>query len=699
MPPIIRNTSAGSTSSALPARKPSHPLPPKSSAHPRQPRVFRNRSLDYENRHNRPLLGLFSAKALRSFHRGRLTPDKLKLPRDRPLVHHIRTEKPVEQAIEPAPARNDDSFSSLPSTHASKDPFLNDDVPIEISRLEAREDRPRAGPIAVGRRDDDGPGLRSGPTDVPFGLASRGEMSSPPASMSSTSTFRKRSSLWKRTYDPENEFQSIHERQILKAVALSEAAVKERSVAAAQQLARIVAMQVGELDLALAEVEKHVEFAGGVARALPSTRDARFEGLLYGDKEEGVEAGDRVEAERVFLELQWTERVWDVEAMVIEKRFEESVAAVEKLNEDGIGESASPRTRGKFEGIVERLVKDIGEFCTRGGAATAAIYSPLLARVGMAEHAREVVLNAAESELMDILEEITGAGMEVMPRTVTIVLDRTLGMFQQTYAVYTRISDGGLPNSSFFVAWVVDMSDKVYAKFVSPILTKMRRADPVKILATIEAARYPRENQDGGFQRNGESLAALLVTRITTHLRKDLDGPIRDAERQLMERARVYASAIPGNWSEGPYQSGKAICDELNILCKGLEGALMNLDAETDILTGNLLVRLAMEYCTILLEMGSKAVAENDTLSTKEVQEGIWETFSMIGNTMLRLHEKYGRIPSLDRVADVLTSCDVDEVKVLYAEVAKVATKEGPSPSVAVSSPFLVPLAKKIVGQ
>lgn len=498
-------------------------------AAPKQPRLFRNRSLDSANRNNRPFLGRFSAKALRSFQRGRRTPEKHRTSRDRPLEPIVSDDnKPQNLSSDNLRQRNDDSFSSLPSTHASRDPFLNDDVPIEITRLEAREDRPRA---KAGLRDsDDGFIWKS---SLPFDSAGRSntDTQSPPASLSSSSTFRKRSSLWKRTYDPDNEFQSPHERQILRAISLSESSVKERSVSAAQQLAKIVNQQIFELDTVIADVKKRVEHARQVSANLPLTRDGQFEPLLYSSTfatSQELVSG-RAEAERVFLELQWTEKVWDIEAMLAEKRFEDCVTSIEKLRDDGIASSASPRTQVKYQNIVQQLASEMTTCCTDGGGETAGIFAPLLARIGMADHARQVVLNSAEAQLMSELHVLAAPGNELTPRTVSVMLDKTLGIFKQTYSVYSKISSTGFQNSSFFVAWVVEQSDNVYSKFVSPILGTMRKADPVTILATIEAARHRKIHQDTLVQKNDESLVVLLETRITTHIRRELDRPIHDA--------------------------------------------------------------------------------------------------------------------------------------------------------------------------
>lgn len=625
----------------------------------KQPRVFRNRSLEYGQRRDRQLLSLFAGKALRPFHRTRGAPDKSRASHDRPLEPdaHDADRNPNGMPR----ARNDDSFSSLPSTHASRDPFLNDDVPIDISRMEGLEDRPRVNP----RRETDEPHVHV------FENKATQERHSPPVSSSPTST-RKRGSLWKRKYDPHTEFQSDHERDILKAVSLSEASVKEQNVRAAESLMQIVDAQVSELDVVLADVDKSVERARIVAANLPSTRDPRFESYLHA-RDSSTEDADpsdvKGDPDDLFSDLQWTERVWDVEAQIVERRFEDAVTGIEKLQKDDIVTAASPRTYNKLQTLILQLVSEMSARCSQGGGEAASIYAPLLGRLGMADHARQVVLDSAEAELLSELRYITSNRQDVSPRTVNVILDKALTTFKYTYGIYMKIASTESTNSSSLVAWIAEQSDKIYSEFISPVLARMKKADPVTILAVIEAARHRHAHRNAPMQKDERSLIALLETRMTTHVRKDLDGPIRDAERQLMERARMYASAIPRNWRDGPYQSGKAVCDELNVLSRGLEGALMNLGPEADVLTANLLVRPALTYCTALLEMGTKAVGDDAELQLGDVQQGVFATFVLIGKAILRLHHKFGRIPMLQRVATVLSSPNLGEVRILQAEV------------------------------
>lgn len=614
----------------------------------RQPGVFRNRTLNYPTRprDHGNFLSIFSTKALRLHRR---TPDKPHPSVDRPLV------------VAPSPdpltlrVRNEDSFSSLPSTHASRDPFLNDDVPVEISRKDGRHDRPR-------RREDDifVRGLadaRSNPDQ------------SPPASLSSSGTLRKRCSLWKPSYDPQNEHHTPHERDILRAVALSEAAVKDRSVRAAHQLVALVDVQIHQLDDVVTAVHARVENARQVAETLPSTRDPPFQPLLHtpGDLKKRLPSAAKADAERVFHELHWTERVWDLEGLLAEKRYEDGVATVEKLNADGVATSGSARTAGKFQSLSAQLVAEMSLCCAQGGSDKAAVFAPLLGRLGKASHARKVILDSAAADLISELKHITSVNPERTPRSVNIILDITLAIYRRAHDVYSKVSSRDSHDSSSFVAWLIEQTDIVYKEFVSPVLAKMDKADPVTILSTIEATRNRRLRHGG--PRSATSLVALLETRVTSHVKKDLESPIREAERQLVESAQKCASAIPDSWRDGPYESGKAMCDELNAVSKGLENSIMNLGAEADLLSGNLLVRPALIYCTTLLDIGTEAVVKDDALMSNDVQQGMFETVTIIGKTLLRLHQKFTNIPLLEKVAKVLTNPNLGEVRVLQAEM------------------------------
>lgn len=65
--------------------------------------------------------------------------------------------------------------------------------------------------------------------------------------------------------------------------------------------------KVGTWDVAMGEMENEVAWAV-VARHLPSTADTWFEGSLSGERVM-VKVERKMGTERVFLRLQWTEKI------------------------------------------------------------------------------------------------------------------------------------------------------------------------------------------------------------------------------------------------------------------------------------------------------------------------------------------------------------------------------------------------------
>ena len=587
---------------------------------PKQPRIFRNRSLDYPPLHRR------------WFNRSR-----------KPAAAQNDRATPIPPPQE-ASQRNEDSFSSLPSTHASRDPFLNDDVPVEISRLPPREDRPRVTQEA--------------------GLGSRMVHSeSPPISISSTGTTKKRSSLWKRSYDPE-AVQSSHERDILKAVQLCEVSSKDKSVIAAEQLVSLVDSQVRNLSDVLEDVSHRLSSAKGIAGSLPSSRDARYHSLLYSSN--SMNTG--TDTERIFLELHWTERVWDLEALLAEKRYEDCVASVEKIEADGLSSNAQ-RPGSKFHSLRGQLVQEMSALCVID-APTAAVFAPLLQRLGVADEARNVVLDGAHLELKDELTQLSNSGIEAGPRLTNMMLDRAVMTFRKAHKAFVEISARDSSSSSF-VSWIAEQSDFVYTNFLSSVLRRLQKNDPITTLKTIESIRHRRSIMDEPLQRDEKSLVALMELRMKTNLRSELERPIVDAEKQLTQRTIMYASAIPSHWKDGPYQSGRALCDDLNALSRSIEGALMDLSPEADALIGNLIARPALMYCGTLLEMGTRAVREQNNISLSEVQEGLFKTFVVVGKTLFRINQKLVKVPHLERVSAVLMAPSIAEIRALQSEMVK----------------------------
>lgn len=188
-----------------------------------------------------------------------------------------------------------------------------------------------------------------------------------------------------------------------------------------------------------------------VSADLPLTRDPQFEPLLYSSNYAALQemSTRKAEAKRFFAELQWTERVCGIEALLAEKRFEDCVASIDKLKEDGITTSASPRIYTKFKGMVQQLASEMASCGTDDGGETVGVFAPWLARIGKPDNARQVLLISAEVELASELGALTAPGSEATPSTVNLMLNRTLQIFRQTYSVYSRISSSWSHNSSF----------------------------------------------------------------------------------------------------------------------------------------------------------------------------------------------------------------------------------------------------------
>lgn len=577
----------------------------------RQPRAFRNISID------------LLQKPFNLF------------PRRRSKEEQTTFQAPPQPA---PPKRNDDSFSSIPSTHASKDPFLNDDVPVDISRSE-NTDRPR--------KEDDS-------------VKSNAEPGSPPASFSSASTVRKRSSLWKRSYDPEADFQSVHERDILKAVSLSEAAVKNDDVRCAQQLAHIVNAQVDEFTSAVQQVQTDGAQAREFARTLPVARDSRFRGLLDVKMD-----GDSVrEADRSLRDMRCTEQLWDLEACMVEKRYEDCVSAVHKLG--GMSDKMSARAEGRFKQLRDELIGELGSLCATMPHA-AETYAPLLKSLEAGEEGRCRVLEDMKRELFAELRHAATHSHDAAALYLNMMLNKTVGLFRRANEMYMALSFAGDHNSRGFLLWMVEQSDRVYEEFVRPVLSKVCKADAITILKVIEAAQERREPTDQPMRGGEASVVSVFQTRVKALMRGDMEGAVREAERQLVERAKMLASAIPRSWREGPYESGRAMCDELSVVKKGLEG-VVKVEGEREGVVRRLVVRPAVTYCATLVEMCGKSVKEEAEVSMQEVQEGLLATVAVVGRALQRLGRGSG---AAEGAARALLSADVGAVSAVHAQLKR----------------------------
>lgn len=546
---------------------------------------------------------------------------------------------PVVAPGEEIVVRNEDSFSSLPSTHASRDPFLNDDFPVLMSRI---EDRPRV-------RE----GGRSGSV-----------------------VLKRRRSLWKRTFVADAELTSTWERELMRAVALSEAAGKRGNVAAARVLVDVVVDQVQGLEDALTVAKGLLEKARGAAAKLPSTRDARYERLLYAPGVAPAKAtakaradAEKAEVERVVKELACAERVWDIEAMLAEKRLPDAVQAVERLRKDHVASSASSRTLAALRSVVEQLAAEIGACCTRGGAQAAKLHAPLLARLGWADKARLITLSSAEAELFSELNHITADASELTPRIVSMVVMKTFSQLCVARAAYAKVAENGTGD---FLDWVVTQIDSVYSRYISVTLARELQSDssvhtlaPIVSAARSAVARVPPVALV-------EGLAAFFDARILAHLRRDLVRPIADKRDYFVSQAHTYANTIPNAWEVGPYAASTTFAKELEVWADGLEQALVGLGGDFDALVASSLAYPTLQYCATLVECGNKAVAQSRVTDNVQVRTGVQKTLKAMGTSLdlLSARPALATLPYMARVAKILSAGDPEATCDLSAKLS-----------------------------
>lgn len=71
--------------------------------------------------------------------------------------------------------------------------------------------------------------------------------------------------------------------------------------------------------------------------------------------------------------------------------------SIEKLQNEDIAVVTTPRTFGYFQNLILQLVSEMRAGFEQGGGEAAVTFAPLLGRLGMAYHARQVVLDSAQA--------------------------------------------------------------------------------------------------------------------------------------------------------------------------------------------------------------------------------------------------------------------------------------------------------------
>lgn len=115
--------------------------------------------------------------------------------------------------------------------------------------------------------------------------------------------------------------------------------------------------------------------------------------------------------------------------MVDEKQFEDAVAGVEKMQNNGISKVTSSRTLARFQSLKLQLVSELNACCSKASGVSATISASLFGRFGMADHARQVVLGWAEAELLAELRYTTENNQHLLLRTINVIFNKKLAFY------------------------------------------------------------------------------------------------------------------------------------------------------------------------------------------------------------------------------------------------------------------------------
>lgn len=375
---------------------------------------------------------------------------------------------------------------------------------------------------------------------------------------------RKRTTVWKRQYDPDGEFQSKHEREILRGISLAEASIKQRNVKGVQQVCEIVHEQIGEMNQVLKKADKQITKSRAVAESLPSVTDNQYDSLLspstYEDEEEGehllhfhpIEYGhgdnkdedefyfgasnynhynDDASRENSLEELNLMEKIWDLETRILEKEFEEAINQLNELKQTV--KLKNKDIRNRIDILHGKIISEIKDYCTKGGFETTRNYAFLLRKLKCTDDSRNLILNSGETEILSELQYLTSNSERLTIKTINIIIERTLRIIIRTFYVSNRIdesttstasknqSESDSSPSSLFVKWTVRQCDRVFLEFISPILDRLKKNNVRTSSVFSEIELFSRQHQRLLIRNKHSRMIEKSITTImeTTLLR------------------------------------------------------------------------------------------------------------------------------------------------------------------------------------
>lgn len=522
------------------------------------------------------------------------------------------------------PSDGTEAVSSIPSTNISNDGFLDDEVPVEVTRRPAA-DRAREGlraalrqesvPAAAtlvaspdpSRRLSLEPGVepRSGGTTAngtpaPPAPSPAGTPAAQPHSFGSASApSRRRSALWAAAR-PNSAVAAARE--------ACTAPSPVARVAAAGILADAAHAHAAEIDPALTALRAAVGSVRAEAAALPTARAPRFERLLFasdprfgsgGPPSTAAPSARTGEPDVSFRDLGWCERIWDIEALLAEHRLDAAVAGVEELRSDDEFSSATPATQSHLDDLCGQLADRLVALPVESADAAAAC-AQHLSRLGRPETGARVVLRTAERLLQSKLTRLALSAKLDLPRHVHLVLRLALAQLCAAHAALSELPLPAAAKAGTFVGWATSQTDAMYRQFVRSKLTFARGLDGGALLriaaaiqgaAAVSPAALRRTASLGGAplpsadpKDPARAPAAVFRARLLAAARAHLASVARDLRASLLRAAssaRADAAHVRAR-ERGPPRMAAALARDVDAAAAALSPVLREVPALDD---------------------------------------------------------------------------------------------------------------------
>lgn len=426
---------------------------------------------------------------------------------------------------------DEEAVSSVPSTHISNDDFLNDAVPVEITRRPAADRRVGmreadvADPPAI--VDVDTASVEPVPAASPRIAQDRAQSpiahsvaSAPPSFGTVSASSRRRSALWKPM--PGGALAFVRE--------VCHGNTGPSRVAAAHALAITARAHVSNAAHAVTSVERALEAVREAATQLPSARMARFEALLFASDPQF----DAPQVDRSFRDLHWKERVCDIEALLAEQRVDAAVSGVEALLADDDYATCESHVSQSVARLSDAIATRLVDACPYETPAAAASCATLLSRLERPDAACAVVLRTAAHILALRLARLPSA---VDTRACDIARRVQLALqVGRTQVIDALRAVEAVPLSSarraaLFAAWAAAQTDIIYRSHVRAVIRSPDRA------ALLQVAAAARMRIDAKKDESAAEATAVFSARVLTNARTHIRQLSRDATLQLLRAA------------------------------------------------------------------------------------------------------------------------------------------------------------------